>query len=102
MLTIVKEPVLVSITTSPSATNASSTLLPTHTVPITQSTEFFGIEVERVNIPQTTTDGSETTVQEITMLDIKPGGVMIIHNNDKKTKDFFACVFAHRILAKLA
>ncbi|CAF1253140.1 unnamed protein product [Adineta ricciae] len=53
--------------------NASSSLLPTQTVSITQSTESFGIEMERVNILQTTTDGSETTVQEITMLDIKPG-----------------------------
>jgi hypothetical protein len=90
-----------SINPSPSATNASATFLPSATdapttsLPsganaIAQSAETSGIEIERADVPQGTTDITEVSLQQITIIgrETVAAGVMSIVNGASKCTFF--------------
>jgi hypothetical protein len=67
-----------SLKSSPSATDAPATSLPSATIAAVLSTESTGNEKDRANAPQTTTDTAEATLPQVSILDretLSPGVV---------------------------
>jgi hypothetical protein len=73
---------LTPINPSPSAKNASASSSPSENSTIAESTESSGDEIERADVPQATTDITEATLPQITLLDQKtvPTGTISIGN----------------------